>query len=285
MPAPAARPADLAADLADADAFWSAARRKSTPLLEGGAAPPHRRARRHRRGQRRRRRRQRPRHPRRQRAGRQQHQRRRTRLRADAGAGAARCPAADRAMKDGQWEKKNFLGTELRGKTLGIAGLGRIGQEVAQRARAFGMRDRRARSVHFGEFAGAIGRRADDARRGVRDRRLPDAAPAVDAGNEASVQRRPLRALQAGHPPHQHGARRADRRSGASARHRRGIVAGAGLDVFERSRRRIGRSPNCRRSSRRRTSRRRPKKRRSWSASKPPRPSAISCATASSATP
>lgn len=49
-------------------------------------------------------------------------------------------PAADRAMKDGKWEKKRFLGTELRGKTLGIAGLGRIGQEVAQRARAFGMR-------------------------------------------------------------------------------------------------------------------------------------------------
>src|SRR5256885_1371637 len=49
-------------------------------------------------------------------------------------------PAADRAMKDARWEKKRFLGTELRGKTLGIAGLGRIGQEVAQRARAFGMR-------------------------------------------------------------------------------------------------------------------------------------------------
>jgi D-3-phosphoglycerate dehydrogenase len=49
-------------------------------------------------------------------------------------------PAADRAMKNGRWEKKSFLGTELRGKTLGIAGLGRIGQEVAQRARAFGMR-------------------------------------------------------------------------------------------------------------------------------------------------
>jgi D-3-phosphoglycerate dehydrogenase / 2-oxoglutarate reductase len=49
-------------------------------------------------------------------------------------------PAADRAMKDGRWEKKKFLGTELRGKVLGIAGLGRIGQEVAQRARAFGMR-------------------------------------------------------------------------------------------------------------------------------------------------
>jgi D-3-phosphoglycerate dehydrogenase len=48
-------------------------------------------------------------------------------------------PAADHAMKDRRWEKKRFVGTELRGKTLGLAGLGRIGQEVAQRARAFGM--------------------------------------------------------------------------------------------------------------------------------------------------
>jgi D-3-phosphoglycerate dehydrogenase len=48
-------------------------------------------------------------------------------------------PSADRAMKEGRWEKKAFLGTELRGKTLGVAGFGRIGQEVAQRARAFGM--------------------------------------------------------------------------------------------------------------------------------------------------
>ncbi|MGH9141229.1 MAG: phosphoglycerate dehydrogenase [Vicinamibacterales bacterium] len=49
-------------------------------------------------------------------------------------------PAADTAMKAGKWEKKRFLGTEMRGKTLGVVGLGRIGQEVAQRARAFGMR-------------------------------------------------------------------------------------------------------------------------------------------------
>jgi phosphoglycerate dehydrogenase-like enzyme len=49
-------------------------------------------------------------------------------------------PAADQAMKDGRWEQKRFLGNELRGKTLGLAGLGRIGQEVAQRARSFGMR-------------------------------------------------------------------------------------------------------------------------------------------------
>src|SRR5205807_3301616 len=49
-------------------------------------------------------------------------------------------PAADRAMKDARWDKKRFLGTELRGKTLGVAGLGRSGHAGAQRARAFGLR-------------------------------------------------------------------------------------------------------------------------------------------------
>ncbi len=49
-------------------------------------------------------------------------------------------PAADRAMKGERWEKKKFIGAELRGKTLAVAGLGRIGQEVAVRARSFGMR-------------------------------------------------------------------------------------------------------------------------------------------------
>jgi D-3-phosphoglycerate dehydrogenase / 2-oxoglutarate reductase len=46
---------------------------------------------------------------------------------------------ADALMHAGRWEKKSFQGTELRSKTLGIAGLGRIGMEVARRARAFGM--------------------------------------------------------------------------------------------------------------------------------------------------
>ncbi len=48
-------------------------------------------------------------------------------------------PAADQAMKAGKWEKKKFMGTELRNKVLGVAGLGRIGQEVAFRAKSFGM--------------------------------------------------------------------------------------------------------------------------------------------------
>jgi D-3-phosphoglycerate dehydrogenase len=46
---------------------------------------------------------------------------------------------ADALMHAGKWEKKSLQGTELRGKTLGIIGLGRIGMEVGRRARAFGM--------------------------------------------------------------------------------------------------------------------------------------------------
>ena len=48
-------------------------------------------------------------------------------------------PAADSAMKRGVWDKKRLTGAELRAKTLGVIGLGRIGQAVAVRARAFGM--------------------------------------------------------------------------------------------------------------------------------------------------
>lgn len=46
---------------------------------------------------------------------------------------------ADAAMKEGRWEKSKLMGTGLAGKTLGIIGFGRIGQEVAARAKAFGM--------------------------------------------------------------------------------------------------------------------------------------------------
>ena len=48
-------------------------------------------------------------------------------------------PAANSSMHAGKWDKKSLQGTELRGKTLGIVGLGRIGLEVAHRAATFGM--------------------------------------------------------------------------------------------------------------------------------------------------
>lgn len=52
---------------------------------------------------------------------------------------ARRIPQASVSTKSGKWEKKKFLGSELRGKTLGIVGLGSIGREVVRRARAFEM--------------------------------------------------------------------------------------------------------------------------------------------------
>lgn len=49
-------------------------------------------------------------------------------------------PRADAAMKRGEWLKKEFVGIELYGKTLGIIGFGRIGSTVGQMAAAVGMR-------------------------------------------------------------------------------------------------------------------------------------------------
>jgi D-3-phosphoglycerate dehydrogenase len=48
-------------------------------------------------------------------------------------------PRANASMHAAKWDKKTLQGSELRGKTLGIVGCGRIGLEVARRARAFGM--------------------------------------------------------------------------------------------------------------------------------------------------
>lgn len=48
-------------------------------------------------------------------------------------------PAADQSVRAGEWKRSAFGGVELRGRVLGLIGAGRIGGEVARRARAFGM--------------------------------------------------------------------------------------------------------------------------------------------------
>ena len=53
---------------------------------------------------------------------------------------ARQVPRLDKAFHEGRWEKSSAAGTEVRGKTLGLIGLGRIGSEVAVRAEAFDMR-------------------------------------------------------------------------------------------------------------------------------------------------
>ncbi len=53
---------------------------------------------------------------------------------------ARHIPQAFDSMQAGKWDRKSFMGVELRGKTLGIVGFGRIGRAVAKRAQAFEMR-------------------------------------------------------------------------------------------------------------------------------------------------
>src|SRR5690606_8590412 len=53
---------------------------------------------------------------------------------------ARQIPQANYSLTQGKWERKSFMGVELRGKNLGIIGLGRIGTELAKRAKAFQMK-------------------------------------------------------------------------------------------------------------------------------------------------
>src|SRR5436190_622964 len=53
---------------------------------------------------------------------------------------ARKVPQAFASMTAGKWDRKQFQGIELSGKTLGILGLGRIGSEIAKRALVFGMK-------------------------------------------------------------------------------------------------------------------------------------------------
>lgn len=55
-------------------------------------------------------------------------------------ASARHIPQANAALKSGAWRRSDFMGTELKGKTLGIIGLGNVGSEVARRARGLGMK-------------------------------------------------------------------------------------------------------------------------------------------------
>jgi len=55
-------------------------------------------------------------------------------------ASARNIPQANAVLKNGIWKRNDFMGSELRGKTLGIIGLGNVGSEVARRAQGFDMR-------------------------------------------------------------------------------------------------------------------------------------------------
>ena len=53
---------------------------------------------------------------------------------------ARNIPQANASLKGGEWKRNEFMGTEVRGKTLGIVGLGNVGSEVARRAQGLEMK-------------------------------------------------------------------------------------------------------------------------------------------------
>ena len=121
---------------------------------------------------------------------------------------ARHVPAADAAMKQGKWEKKKFLGEEVREKMLGLAGLGRIGQEVARRAAAFDMRIIAHDPFISEDVAGDLGVELvslDElfARSDYLSLHMPSTAT-----TKGPRQRRAAGASEKGHPHHQHRARR-----------------------------------------------------------------------------
>ena len=82
-------------------------------------------------------------------------------------------------MRRGEWKRSAFTGVELRGKTLGIIGLGKIGMAIADRARALEMTVVGSDPFVTAEAAAHHGDRARAARRAARAprRRSPSTSP------------------------------------------------------------------------------------------------------------
>ncbi|HET9601570.1 MAG TPA: phosphoglycerate dehydrogenase, partial [Acidimicrobiales bacterium] len=146
---------------------------------------------------------------------------------------ARNIPQAHGALRAGRWERSQWEGVELDGKTLGVVGLGRIGKLVAQRAQAFGMRvmaydpfvsDERARQmgVELASLERVVGE-AD-----FLSIHLPRTKETVGlVGKELLAQAKPtLRVINVARG----GIVDEDALAWAI---REGVIAGAALDVFE----------------------------------------------------
>ena len=89
--------------------------------------------------------------------------------------------AADASMRRGEWKRSAFTGVELRGKTLGIVGLGKIGMAIADRARGLEMDVIGRDPFVSAEAGGEPRRRAGLVRGAARPRRRRHAARPRDA--------------------------------------------------------------------------------------------------------
>ena len=144
---------------------------------------------------------------------------------------ARHIPQANASTRAGKWEKKKFMGNELRGKTLGIVGLGSIGREVVKRARAFEMRIVAHDPYVTSTIAHDLGVELLDLPKLYAAERLHHAARGGHAGNAGHALARGLRADEGRRAHRQLRARRTGGRS----------RAGRGARQRQSGRRRAGR--------------------------------------------
>ena len=135
-------------------------------------------------------------------------------------------------MRRGEWKRSALTGIELRGKTLGIVGLGKIGQAIASRAGALQMTVLGADPFVTQEQAASLGVELvsfDDlvARSDAITVHVPKTKATTGLINAKVIDR-----MKPGRPAAQRGPRRGHRRGGPRGGPPRGRVAGAGIDVF-----------------------------------------------------
>ena len=146
---------------------------------------------------------------------------------------ARKVPQAHGSMAPGKWDRKQFQGTELAGKTLGVLGLGRIGGEVARRALAFGMKVLAYDPFLTEARARAIGIQMEsDLDNLYRDADFLTVHMPVTEPDPRDAQRRRVRENETQSLPGQLRARRDCGRNDLLAALDSGKVAAAALDVF-----------------------------------------------------
>lgn len=116
-------------------------------------------------------------------------------------------PIANETMHKGEWNRKKYVGVELRGKTLGVVGMGRIGSGVAKRAMAFDM-NVLAYDPYINEERAKRSASRSRRSRGHRELRLHHGAHAADEGDEGHDRDGADEEDEAGRPPRQLRARR-----------------------------------------------------------------------------
>jgi D-3-phosphoglycerate dehydrogenase len=147
---------------------------------------------------------------------------------------ARHIPEATASLRSGKWERSRFLGLEVRGKTLGVIGLGQVGSEVARRARGLEMRVLAYDPFVPEERARGLGVELVSKDRLIRESDFISVHTTLTEGTKSLIGEKELRAMKPA-------ARVINTARGGIINEtalekalREGWIAGAAIDVFEK---------------------------------------------------